>query len=76
MSSMKTSISRTDAWISGDQSVTIAISDQISMTGVLDMAKVLEGFALRLRELRKKKEFVSNGVRPIGRAALHPYRTF
>jgi transcriptional regulator with XRE-family HTH domain len=33
----------------------IAPSMAVNVTGVLDMADVLEGFALRLRELRKQK---------------------
>ncbi|MBY0573684.1 MAG: helix-turn-helix domain-containing protein [Undibacterium sp.] len=66
---MNTSISRTNAWISRDKSVNMATSDPISMTGVLDMNEVLEGFALRLRELRKQKNLSQTQLGQL--AALH-----
>jgi transcriptional regulator with XRE-family HTH domain len=66
---MNTSASRTSAWISGNKSVNMALSDRISMTGVLDMTDVLEGFAQRLRELRKQKNLSQTELGQ--RAALH-----
>ncbi|MFI4938863.1 MAG: helix-turn-helix domain-containing protein [Burkholderiales bacterium] len=69
ISSIMTLISRTNTSISGDKSVTMAISDQISVTRVLDMTEVLEGFALRLRELRKQKNLSQTQLGQL--AALH-----
>ena len=43
------------AWLSPLQSGSMAISNALKETEVLDMAEKLEGFAQRLRELRKQK---------------------
>lgn len=55
MSSIPTPQSSVQAWPFGYSSGNMAISMAVNMTEVLDMAEVLEGFAQRLRELRKQK---------------------
>ena len=47
----------------------MAISEPISTMGVLDMTEVTEGFALRLRELRKQKNLSQTELGQL--AALH-----
>ena len=44
-----------DASISPSKSGNMAPSNTVLVPGVLDMAEILEGFAQRLRELRKQK---------------------
>lgn len=52
MNSLESSIS---AWIFPDKSANIAVSTPCKETKVLDMADTLDGFAERLRTLRKQK---------------------
>lgn len=55
MSSMNCTESSKEAWNFGSKSATMAISTAFNTTEALDMADILEGFAARLRELRKQK---------------------
>lgn len=55
MSSIDDPVSIMEASISLDKSGTIAPSNTVLVAGVLDMAETLDGFAQRLRELRKQK---------------------
>jgi transcriptional regulator with XRE-family HTH domain len=56
MSSMNTSPDSIRAWLSGAKSGNITPNSAALAVGVLDMAEVLQGFAQRLRELRKQKD--------------------
>lgn len=53
---MSTATSSIKAWISGVKSGKINPNSAALAAGVLDMTEVLEGFAQRLRELRKQKD--------------------
>jgi transcriptional regulator with XRE-family HTH domain len=55
MSSINTAQSSMSASISTHKSGNITPSNTVLVTGVLDMTEMLEGFAQRLRELRKHK---------------------
>jgi len=55
MSSMNRAQSITNAWIFPDKSASIALSTAKKETEALDMADISEGFAQRLRSLRKQK---------------------
>lgn len=55
LSSINTLLSSMEASISPPKSGNMAPSNTVLVTGVLDMAEILEGFAQRLRELRKQK---------------------
>ena len=52
---LNTSRSRIEAWVSANQSGSITPNSAALAAGVLDMTEMLEGFALRLRELRRAK---------------------
>ena len=58
MSSIHDSESSMQASISPLKSGTMAPSNTVLVAGVLDMAETLEGFAQRLRELRKSKNLL------------------
>jgi hypothetical protein len=49
-------------WLSRLQSGNIAASTRPKKVGVLDMAKKLEGFAQRLRELRQQENLSQTGL--------------
>lgn len=55
MSSIGDSFSIMQASISSSKSGNMAPSNTVLVTGVLDMAETMDGFAQRLRELRKHK---------------------
>ena len=55
MSSMNRTQSITDAWISPNKCASIALSTAKKETEALDMADIADGFAERLRSLRKQK---------------------
>ena len=55
MSSMNRAQSITDAWISPNKFASIALPTAKKETEALDMADISDGFAARLRSLRKQK---------------------
>ncbi len=55
MSGMNRTESSKETWNFGGKSTTMAISTPLNTTEKLDMADILEGFAARLRTLRKQK---------------------
>jgi transcriptional regulator with XRE-family HTH domain len=57
------------AWISSLQPGNMAISNALKETEVLDMTEKLEGFAQRLRELRKQKNLSQTELGEL--ASLH-----
>jgi transcriptional regulator with XRE-family HTH domain len=74
MSSISDSLSIMQASISQLESGTMTPSNTILVAGVLDMVETLDGFAQRLRELRKSKNLSQTELEATGRAALHPHR--
>ena len=55
MSGMNRAQSITDAWIAPNKCASIALSTAKKETEMLDMADIVDGFAKRLRSLRKQK---------------------
>lgn len=69
MSSISGIESSSEAWDFGRKSAIMAISTALKTTEVLDMADTLDGFAARLRELRKQKNLSQTDLGQL--AGLH-----